>query len=243
MGASISSTKIRELEERIGHRFETHEGLLRALTHASANSRTTGASNYQRLEFLGDRVLGLCIAEMLFEAFPKSPEGDLAVRSSALVSGKTCAEVADEIGLQDFIRAGTDTRQLSSKKMRGVRADVMEALIAAIYLDAGIDIARTFVEKHWGKRLHLAGAGSPDSKTALQEWTHIQFGTTPSYTIARRSGPDHEPVFTVEVSFKGGTPEQGTGRSKRAAEQAAAKRVLVREGVWNDDGAIAEDES
>ncbi len=233
MGASISSTKIRELEERIDHRFETHERLLRALTHASANPRTVSGSNYQRLEFLGDRVLGLCIAEMLFEAFPKSAEGDLAVRSSALVSGKTCADVADEIGLQDFIRAGTDTRQLSSKKMRGVRADVMEALIAAIYLDAGIGAARAFVEKHWSKRLHQAGAGTPDSKTALQEWTHMRFGTTPVYTVARRSGPDHEPFFTVEVSFEGGQGEQGTGRSKRAAEQAAARRVLEREGVWN----------
>jgi len=236
---SITSAKIDDLERRIGHEFKTHERLLRALTHSSATTRRDTASNYQRLEFLGDRVLGLCVAEMLFEAFPKSAEGDLAVRSSALVSGRTCAAVADELGLTEFIRAGTDPRHLSSKKMRSVRADIMEALIAAIYLDAGIEAARKFVEKYWHKRLHEAGAGTPDSKTALQEWTHIQFGTTPVYSVAKRSGPDHEPVFTVEVSFEGGKGEQGTGRSKRSAEQEAARRVLEREGVWEAENESA----
>ena len=230
--ARITSVKIEDLERRIGHEFQTHERLLRALTHSSANSRTDTASNYQRLEFLGDRVLGLCVAEMLFEAFPKSPEGDLAVRSSALVSGRTCALVADEIGLPEFIYAGTDVKHLSGKKMRNVRADVMEALIAAIYLDAGLEPARKFVQRFWEKRLHEAGAGTPDSKTALQEWTHVKFGSTPVYSVAKRSGPEHEPVFTVEVSFDGGKGGQGTGRSKRTAEQQAAKRILEREGVW-----------
>ncbi|MDD9910920.1 MAG: ribonuclease III [Ahrensia sp.] len=233
--ARISSTKIGDLERRIGHSFNSYERLLRALTHSSATARTDTASNYQRLEFLGDRVLGLCVAELLFETFPTSPEGELAVRSSALVSGRTCAEIADEIGLPEFIHAGTDVKHLSSKKMRSVRADVLEALIAAIYLDAGLEAARKFVARYWQKRLHRAGAGTPDSKTALQEWTHANFEATPVYSVAKRSGPDHEPVFTVEVSFKGGTGEQGVGRSKRAAEQQAAKRVLVREGVWESD--------
>ncbi len=241
----VSAQKIAELEQRIGHKFATHERLIRALTHTSATKKSGDTSHYERLEFLGDRVLGLCVAEMLFLAFPKAREGELSVRLNALVSGKTCAEIADEIELHDFIHAGADVKHLASKRMRSVRADVVESLIAAIYLDAGLEAAAEFVKKYWGERIHQIGAATRDSKTALQEWAHTNLQVTPVYRIAKRSGPDHDPTFMVDVEIAGITGHQAKGRSKRAAEQAAAEAVLLREGVWkrNPDGSIEETRS
>lgn len=199
-------------------------------------------SHYERLEFLGDRVLGICIAEMLFEAFPKAREGELAVRLNTLVSGTTCAQIADEIGLHHFIKAGADVKQLTSKRMKSVRADVVESLIASIYLDEGLDAAKRFVEKFWRDRLHQADAANRDSKTALQEWAHSKNFETPIYKIAERTGPDHDPTFIVSVTVGGTKGAKGTGRSKRVAEQQAAETILLREGAWvrKSDGTIEE---
>ena len=240
--ARVSAQKIAKLEERIGYAFEEHARLVRALTHASATKTTGDVAHYERLEFLGDRVLGLCVAELLFEQFPEAAEGELSVRLNALVSGRTCAEIADEIGLHDFIQAGTDMKQLTSKRMRSVRADVTESLIAAIYLDGGLEPAQQFVQKFWQKRLQEDGGAIRDSKTALQEWAHIQTGATPVYKVIKRSGPDHDPTFVVEVEVDGMKNGQGRGKSKRAAEQAAAQGVLLREAVWlqTADGTIRE---
>jgi ribonuclease-3 len=240
--ARVSAQKIAELEERIGHTFKDHARLVRALTHASATKVAGDISHYERLEFLGDRVLGLCIAELLFTRFPNAREGELSVRLNALVSGSTCTEIADDIGLHDFIQAGADVKHLSSKKMRSVRADVTESLIAAIYLDGGIDAAKRFVDRYWNKRLIEAGGAIRDSKTALQEWAHSHCGVTPSYKVSKRSGPDHDPTFVVEVEIEGTRSGIGKGKSKRAAEQAAAQCVLLREAVWlqTADGTIKE---
>lgn len=230
--ARISASSIDRLEERIGHRFATHERLVRALTHASAASRSGGRANYERLEFLGDRVLGLCVAEMLFTAFPQAPEGELSVRLNALVSGAACAEIADELELHEFINAGADVKHLTSKRMRSVRADVVESLIAAIYLDAGLDAAKLFVKRYWNARIHEVGAAARDGKTALQEWSHVRSGGTPTYRVVNRTGPDHDPLFLVEVNVDGVAAATGKGRTKRAAEQSAAQTVLIREGEW-----------
>ncbi len=240
--ARVSAKKIAELEERIGHNFKTHERLVRALTHTSAAQNTGEISHYERLEFLGDRVLGLCVAELLFFEFPNAREGELSVRLNSLVSGNTCAEIADEIGVHVFIKAGADLKHLASKRMKSVRADVVESLIAAIYLDGGLEAASKFVHKYWKSRIHEAGAGIRDSKTALQEWAHVRTSTTPTYTIAARTGPDHDPVFSVTVSIEGTEKATGKGRSKRTAEQAAAEKILLREGVWikMKDGTIKE---
>lgn len=240
--ARVSAQKIAELEARLGHEFKTHERLVRALTHASAIKQAGDVSHYERLEFLGDRVLGLCVAEILFATFPKAREGELSVRLNALVSGKTCAEIADELKLHDFIHAGTDVKHIASKRMRSVRADVVESIIAAIYLDGGLQAAQKFVERHWVARIHEEGAGIRDSKTALQEWAHSALGSTPSYKIVLRSGPDHDPTFVVNVSIEGTKDGEGKGRSKRAAEQEAALSVLLREAVWvqGADGSIRE---
>ncbi|MEL7274798.1 MAG: ribonuclease III [Pseudomonadota bacterium] len=226
---------IADLEARIGHRFKNHADLKRAITHASATKTGDHLSHYERLEFLGDRVLGLCISQMLFRAFPNAREGELSVRLNALVSGNTCAEIADEIGLADFIKTGSDVKRLTGKRMRSVRADVVESLIAALYLDGGLAVAEKFVEKFWHARLHDDAAFIQDSKTALQEWAHVHADTTPSYTITDRSGPDHDPVFTVDVKLGKIKGAQGKGRSKRAAEQEAAQIILLREGAWVQD--------
>ncbi len=222
-----------KLEELVGVVFRDKTRLDRAVTHSSA--RTAGQGNYERLEFLGDRVLGLCIAELLFERFGTANEGELSVRLNQLVSAETCAAVADEIGLHAFIRTGSDIKKVTGKRMLNVRADVVEALIGAIYIEGGLEAARRFVEANWRERAASAGAARRDAKTELQEWSHARFGLTPVYRIAERTGPDHDPQFTVSVEVSGLAPETGVSRSKRAAEQRAAARLLLREGVWAEE--------
>lgn len=218
------------LEKAIGYEFRAKERLDRALTHSSA--RTSGGTNYERLEFLGDRVLGLCVAELLFEKFDSANEGELSVRLNQLVSAATCAEVADSLELHKFIHTGADVKKLTGKRMLNVRADVVESLIAALYLDGGLEAARRFVLSHWRDRAAKADGGKRDAKTELQEWAHARFQVTPAYKVLDRSGPDHEPRFTVLVEVNGVAPETGVERSKRAAEQVAATKLLEREGVW-----------
>ncbi len=232
MQRGVGKKQIEELEQRVGYRFNSPKYLHRALTHASASKHGGDNYQYERLEFLGDRVLGLVVSEMLFETFPDAKEGELSLRLNALVNGKTCAAIADEINLHEFIRAGTDLKHLKSKRMEGVRADVMESLIAAIYLDGGLEPARNTITTLWQSRLHLADAARRDSKTALQEWAHAENLGTPHYELVGQEGPDHEPLFTVSVHVERREPEKATGRSKRIAEQTAAQKMLRRELVW-----------
>ncbi len=232
---TLSAADRTRLEALIGHEFAEKERLDRALTHASA--RTQKGGNYERLEFLGDRVLGLCVAEMLFRTFGTATEGELSVRLNQLVSADTCAEVADELGLHLFIRTGADVKKLTGKRMMNVRADVVESLIAAIYLDGGLEVARRFILKFWEKRAARADGARRDAKTELQEWSHAKFGITPIYRVEERTGPDHDPRFTVTVEVTGVKPETGIERSKRAAEQVAATRMLEREGIWQKSSA------
>ncbi|MFS8044812.1 ribonuclease III [Rhizobium sp. BR 314] len=219
-----------KLESAIGYEFAETDRLDWALTHASARTHKSG--NYERLEFLGDRVLGLCIAELLFRTFGTATEGELSVRLNQLVSAETCAEVADEMQLHLYIRTGADVKKLTGKRMLNVRADVVESLIAALYLDGGLEVARTFILRYWQRRAVRPDGARRDAKTELQEWAHAKFGVTPIYRVDDRSGPDHDPRFTVTVEVAGTAPETGIDRSKRAAEQVAATRILEREGVW-----------
>ena len=223
------------LESCLGYQFKDHGNLERALTHASFNRTSGHGQHYEKLEFLGDRVLGLCVAERLYFQFPDADEGELSVRLNALVSGKTLAQLADELGIHKFIRTGGDLNVTAGKRTNSLRADVMEAVIASIYLDGGMDAAREFVNRILGSRIDSPGAARRDSKTALQEWAHSRQLGTPSYREKAKTGPDHDPVFKVEVKVKGKLAGHGTGRSKRAAEQAAAREVLIREGVWGDE--------
>ncbi len=219
-----------ELARLIGFEFSDRERIARALTHSSARSGKDG--NYERMEFLGDRVLGLVIAENLFKLFPTATEGELSVRLNQLVSAEACARVADDLGLHRFIKTGQDVKKLTGKRVLSIRADVVESVIAAIYMEGGLEPARRFIETHW-KPLFADGVKlRRDAKTELQEWAHANHGETPVYHVEDRSGPDHEPRFTVKVTVKGVAPEIGVDRSKRAAEQVAATRLLEREGVW-----------
>ena len=231
--SAILAEERQRVEELLGHCFSDKGRLERALTHSSA--RASKGGNYERLEFLGDRVLGLCVAELLFGIFREATEGELSVRLNQLVSAETCAAIADEMQLHRYIRTGSDVKKLTGKAMLNVRADVIESVIAAIYLDAGMEAARSFVLRHWSARATSTGAGRRDAKTELQEWTHAHFAVTPSYVIEERSGPDHDPRFTVRVEIPGLEPAKGVDRSKRAAEQAAAQAILKREGVWTSE--------
>lgn len=229
---SLSQSRLAELEKRTGHKFTDLARLDRALTHSSAKSRTI--KDYERMEFLGDRVLGLCIAELLFKEFPGANEGELSVRLNALVNADTLAEVADELRLHEFIRTGADVRDLTSDRQKNVRADVVESLIATIYLDGGLEAAKQFIHLYWSDRSKHVMAARRDAKTELQEWAHKYYSIVPSYKEVSREGPDHEPTFVIEVQLPKLKAEQGQGRSKRLAEQAAAEKILKREGVWKE---------
>ncbi len=221
----------RQLGKVTGHRFAAPGRLERALTHASARGRD--GADYERLEFLGDRVLGLVVAEMLFRDYPAANEGELSVRLNQLVSAETCAAVAEEIGLHEFIITGTEIKSLTGRKRQNLRADVMESVIATMYLDGGLDAVRPFIHAHWSDWARSEFAARRDAKTQLQEWVHQLSGSrVPVYTVESREGPDHDPVFTVVVAVDGIEPARGTGRSKREAEQTAAEAMLMREGVW-----------
>lgn len=222
------------LEQRTGHRFVDAERLRRALTHASV--RHSDGIDYERFEFLGDRVLGLIIADLLFKTFPDAPEGELSVRLNALVNAETLSAIAEEIGLPDLIRVGAELRGVTGRRRINLRADSLEALIAALYLDGGMDAAQAFIHRYWAARTHAFDPGRRDAKTELQEWTHQFVQATPTYHVESREGPDHDPVFTVIVRIAGLAEAVGSGRSKREAEQAAAATVLLREGVWKTEG-------
>jgi len=227
-GAALVDT----VAARTGYMFADPSRLEAALTHASA--RRGANTDYQRLEFLGDRVLGLVVAQMLFETFPDAVEGELSLRLNALVNAETLAAVADEIGLGELILAGAEVRKLSPRKRVNVHADIMEALIAAIYLDGGLEAARRFVLGRLEPLVHAARAARRDAKTELQEWSHQAASSPPVYALVNRVGPDHDPVFTVSVAVPGFEAVSATGRSKREAEQNAAATLLRRENVWKD---------
>ena len=160
------------LETRLGYKFSNYENIERALTHSSLRKKADDDFHYERLEFLGDRVLGLVVADMLFEHFWEADEGELSLRLNSLVNGKTLAEISDELGLHEFIRTGNDLKELTSKRMQNLRADVLEAVIGSIFLDGGLAQAGEFIDRFWGTRLFDDSAARRDSKTKLQEWSH-----------------------------------------------------------------------
>ena len=221
------------LEKRLGYEFSDYSNLERALTHSSVRKKADDSFHYERLEFLGDRVLGLAVADLLHRTFPDAAEGELSLRLNALVKGKTLAAIADELRLHEFIRTGGDLKEITGKRLQSVRADVLEALIASIYLDGGLEAAAAFIKRFWGARLNDDASARRDSKTELQEWAHARRLGTPKYTETARAGPDHDPIFTVSVKVQGLPECTGRDRSKRAAEQAAARALLLREGVWD----------
>lgn len=216
-----------QLQERLGHRFDNAALLERALTHPSVSAdRDHRGGDYERLEFLGDRVLGLVVAEMIFARFPHEAEGQLARRQAKLVAKETLASVAEDLGLGRVIRLAMGEDEQQGRSNPGLLCDVCEAVIAALYLDGGLPAAKRFIEEAWTARIEEDLLPPSDPKTELQEWAQARGLPLPRYSEVGRSGPPHEPVFTIAAEVEGRTPQVGRGRSKRAAEQDAAGRLL-----------------
>lgn len=231
------SRKFADLEAALGYSFKSRELRTRALTHASVRSINTAArADNERLEFLGDRVLGLAIAEILIETFPSAVEGDLARRFNRLVNGGTCAAVARSIGLGSFLILSESEADSGGRDKETILADAMEAVLGAVFQEAGYDPARVVVRKLWMERLAVLPHSGNDAKSALQEWAQSLGLALPTYVEIERSGPDHAPRFRAEVRIAGRKPAEGEGASKRAAEQSAAMALLAREGLWSAAG-------
>jgi ribonuclease-3 len=224
---------VKRLQERIGYKFRDIHLLQMALTHASANFGRPGAPDYERLEFLGDRVLGLAIAQHLYKAFPEAPEGELARRYNDLVRKETCAVIAEEMELGAHIILGDSEAMAGGRRKGTILADICEAILGAVYIDGGWGPAEALIARYWHGRAGELAAAPVDAKTALQEWVQrTGANALPRYGLIENRGSDHEPSFIYEVQVEGLEPARGMGRSRRAAEQAAAMALLQREGVW-----------
>jgi len=218
------SKEMKGFQERIGHQFAQPELLVRALTHASISSSTR--SDNQRLEFLGDRVLGLVLATALLEDDKTASEGQLAPRFNAMVRKETCADVAREINLGEVLKLGRSEMMSGGRRKLALLGDAMEAVIAAVYKDAGFEAAQAMILRLWANRITSVEADARDAKTSLQELVQAKGEKPPAYELVSRSGPDHQPVFTIAVRLEGGAKAQATAGSKRQAEQAAATALL-----------------
>lgn len=225
------------LEGKIGHVFAEQALLERALTHISAISGgapQNRSGSYQRLEFLGDHVLGLVVSDMLYQAYPRANEGELSQRLAGLVRKETCAEVGREMDLGSELKLGTSESHAGGRARLTILGDACEALIGAVFLDGGYAAAQKMIERFWKERMDRPLRSLRDSKTMLQEWAQARGLPTPSYSELARTGPQHNPKFRVAVTLPNRPPAEGVGASKRAAEQAAATEMLSREGVETD---------
>jgi ribonuclease-3 len=222
------------LEDRIGYRFADKDLLERALTHISALSGGNRAASYQRLEFLGDHVLGLVISDMLYRAFPKANEGELSRRLADLVRKETCAEVARAMDLGPVLKLGNSESHAGGRRRTTILADVCEALVGAVFIDGDYKAADELIARFWKERMLKPLRPLRDPKTILQEWAQARGLPTPNYRELARTGPHHDPEFRVAVVLPDRPPAEGIGSSKRAAEQAAAAAMLTRVGAPAD---------
>ena len=228
MASARKIADVTELTARLGYEFLTPQLLQDALTHPSLagfKQRKKGTMPYERLEFLGDRVLGLIIAEWLYEKFPDASEGELAKRHAALVNRDALRAVAVEIGLGQHLRLARGEEASGGRKNIATLPDAMEAILGALYLDGGLKAASHFIHRYWQKDIGIAEAPA-DAKTVLQEWAQGQGLPLPQYKVIEHSGPAHAPKFVIEVSVKGHPPAVAEGESKRAAQKAAALLLL-----------------
>ncbi|MDQ2102035.1 ribonuclease III [Azospirillum isscasi] len=242
---SADSADLAELADALGHRFADPQRLADAVTHPSLMGLERNARGgrpeqgpglaYERLEFLGDRVLGLVVAEWLLERFPNEREGALAKRHVSLVRREALGRVADTLRLGRYLRLSPSEAQGGGRSNRTILADACEAVIGALYLDGGMDKARAFIRSAWAGQIDRAEPPPLDSKTALQEWAQGNGRPLPTYELIEQSGPAHEPVFRIAVRLKGMEPVTATGPSKRVAERKAASTLLRQLGVQVDD--------
>ena len=219
-----------DLEDRLGYRFQEKCLLEELLTHASARSERGGRDN-ERLEFLGDRVLGLCIAGMVFQRFPEASEAEFARYYNKLVRKETCAEVARKLGLGCELTMAASEARSGGRKKDVILADACEAILGAIFVDGGYSAAHNVITNLWEPLVDNVGP-DPDAKTALQEYAQSRRRGLPRYKEIDRSGADHAPCFVIEVTVEGLEPAQGVGSSIKKAQQAAAEALLQREAIW-----------
>lgn len=227
-----SKTALADLSARLGHNFADPALLKLALTHASARTAARPDEDNERLEFLGDRVLGLAVAELLADTFPTAREGELARWFNHLVRAETCAEVAQAWDLGDAILMSGGEAGSGGRRKKTILANTCEAVLGAVFADGGYEAAKDVVRKFWEPQLGVLERAAPDAKSVLQEWAQGRRLPLPRYLEVAREGPDHAPRFTSEVQIEGVAPERGQGANKREAEQAAALAMLLREGVW-----------
>jgi len=229
---AAAKAAVAAIEARIGHGFADPSLLTTAFTHVSAlKSTKKRGDSYQRLEFLGDHVLGLIVSDMLYRAFPSADEGELSKRLADLVRKESCADVAKSLGLLDDIKLGAVGAGAGARLRKSVLGDVCEAVIGAVFLDGGYQAAAGFVERNWTERMRKPRRPLRDPKTVLQEWAQGKGLPTPVYREVERTGPHHDPQFRVAVDLPGLEPAEGIGGSKRAAEKVAASVMIEREGV------------
>jgi ribonuclease-3 len=233
MAAPGSGAPLGRLATVLGHRFAERTLLEQAVTHPSATS--PARPDNQRLEFLGDRVLGLVVAEALLAAYPGEAEGALAPRFNALVRRETLAEIAAEIGLGEFLRLGRSEATGGGRRKKAILADAMEAVIAALFLDGDMAAARSFILARWQGRIAAQDEAPMDAKTRLQEWAQGRGMALPIYRETGREGPDHAPRFTVGVVLENSETASGQASSKKQAEQIAAAALLARLGLSADE--------
>ena len=213
------------LEKTLGHK-PANPGLFeRALTHASHSE-----DNYERLEFLGDRVLGVTIADWLYNLFPDEPEGSLSRRLNVLVSRGTCAEIARELGVARWLRLGKQALADGAFESDNILGDAVESLIGALWLDGGLEPARRFIRAAWASRVDSGDKAPKHPKSALQEWAAANNRKAPAYELVGRSGPHHAPTFIVKVSIRGVGDAEAEGLNKQEAETAAAEALLEKLG-------------
>ena len=225
-------TALKHLYGRLGYAFKDRSLVELALTHASARPSLKPNEDNERLEFLGDRVLGLAVAELLTASFPDASEGELARRFNRLVCAERCGEIAQRWELGKLIVMSGGEAESGGRGKKTILANACEAVLGAIFLDSGYAEARDVVHRFWADELGDLDLGVPDAKSILQEWAQGRHLPLPRYIEVSREGPDHKPRFTTEVHIDGVAPERGEGANKRAAEQAAALAMLLREGVW-----------
>ena len=228
-GGMVLLPSLEALQTRMGYRFQRPQLLEEALTHPSAAGSTNG--DFNRLEFLGDRVLGAVIGEELLARHPNANAGQLALRFNALVRREVCAEIARNLELGPEIRLAAAERAEGGGDKTAILADACEALIAAVHLDGGNVASGAYVRRHWHNLLRDAAPAAKDAKTALQEWTHRKMLPPPLYQIVSTDGPPHRPVFTITVEVPGGGAATGRGATKREAEQQAAAALLKEAGA------------
>ncbi len=216
------SGDLKLLQDKINYHFKNPSLLERALTHRSLTNKSNHLQDYERLEFLGDRILGLVIAEMLLAEFKDEIVGAIAKRHSALVRGKTLVKIANELALWLYIKHDQSAQQVRDS----ILEDVCEALIAALYRDGGMDVARKFIVQFWTHHLHVSLTPPQDAKSQLQEWAQAKSLPLPVYTIENQTGPDHNPDFKVSVFLEGYQKVFGRAKSKKQAEKRAAEKLL-----------------